>query len=72
VYIAPNGKAITEEAYQKGKITSLENARKNYGSDYEFYEKLELFKNTKDSIQYKFKWEFLNREMLAQKLNKLL
>jgi len=68
VYVAPNGKVLTEETYQKGKITSLENARKNYGSDYELYEKLELVKKTKDSIQYKFKWEFLNKEMLAEKL----
>lgn len=68
VYIAPNGKVFTEEVYQKGKVTSLANARTNYGAGYELYEKLELVSKTTDSIKYKFKWDFLTKDMLAEKL----
>ena len=68
VYIAPNGKILSEEVYEKGKITSLANARTNYGAGYQLYEKLELVAETNDSIKYKFKWDFLTKDMLAEKL----
>ncbi|RYF25401.1 MAG: hypothetical protein EOO42_03800, partial [Flavobacteriales bacterium] len=67
VYIAPNGKVLTEETYQNGKITSLANARKNHGADYQLFEKLELVNKNGDSVKYKFRWEFMNKEMLAEK-----
>ena len=67
-YIAPNGKILSEELYEKGKITSLANARTNYGAGYQLYEKLELVAETNDSIKYKFKWDFLTKDMLAEKL----
>jgi thiol-disulfide isomerase/thioredoxin len=67
-YEAPNGKILTEEEYNKAKVSSLENAKKNLGSDYELYEKLEISEENKNEIKYKFKWEYLNNEMFAEKL----
>lgn len=68
VYEAPNGKILTEEEYKKAKVISLENAKKNLGSDYELYENLETSEENNNTIKYKFKWEYLNEEMLAEKL----
>ncbi|RZK48529.1 MAG: TlpA family protein disulfide reductase [Pedobacter sp.] len=67
-YEALNGKILTEEEYNKAKVSSLENAKKNLGSDYELYEKLEISEENKNEIKYKFKWEYLNKEMFAEKL----
>lgn len=67
-FVAPNGKVLTEKEYYAEKSNSLENTKKNLGKDYELYEQLELVKKDKDSIKYKFKWEFMNKEILAEKL----
>lgn len=67
-YEAPNGKILTEQEYNKAKVSSLENAKKNLGSDYELYEKLEIIDENKNEIKYKFNWEYLNEELLVEKL----
>ena len=67
-YEAPNGRILTEEEYKKAKVNSLENTKQNLGADYELYEKLEIIEENKDQIKYKFKWEYLNEEMFAEKL----
>lgn len=67
VYIAPNGKTLSEQAYRNAKTSSLANARKNYGADYQLLEKLELTSKSTDSIKYSFRWEFMNEAMIAEK-----
>lgn len=67
IYESPNGTILSEEKYKSAKISSLENMKEVLGSDYELYEELEVSKETNDSIFYKFKWEFLNEEWLAEK-----
>lgn len=68
VYEAPNGRVLTEEEYKQAKTTSLENAKQNLGADYDLYEKLEISDKNENEITYKFKWDYLNKEMLAEKL----
>lgn len=67
-YEAPNGKILTEEEYNEGKISSLENTKQNLGAHYELYEKLEIIEENKNEIRYKFQWFFGSKEMLAEKL----
>ncbi|RZK41160.1 MAG: TlpA family protein disulfide reductase [Pedobacter sp.] len=67
VYQAPNGKLLSDDTYQKAKVSSLE----RMGSTYEIDEVLTLLKTTKDSIIYAFKWDFLTSEMrLERKIEK--
>src|SRR5699024_8132896 len=48
--------------------TSLKNMKQNLGDDYELYEKLDISEENKDEIRYKFEWNYLTKEMLAEKL----